>query len=245
MNKLSRGVSLSVTILACALSGAFSPALAQTTNDPNKAAPDTVAPTGRPNSSAPSLPSTTAPASAASSPFAGVTAFGQTLKDKGIYLQLGYNEIVLANVSGGKERGVMPTGELFFGTCLILRPCLASPGLHSILPSTNVMDTTSMELPEPRDRCNRTAVLHERSACRSFSGNKASITTASISPPAAPTHSRLRDIRHRLPVRQQHYLRAARKLVLQQQQHSLSHVGLGWPLQRRSRPECLYPGWRL
>ena len=138
------------------------------------------------NASAPSLPSTTAPAFTRSSPFRRVTAFGQTLKDKGIYLQLGYNEIILANVAGGKNAASCQPGNCSSARRSILRPCLASPGLHSILPLTNVMDTTSIELPEPRDRFSQTAVLHEQSACRSFSGSKASITTASISPPVAP-----------------------------------------------------------
>jgi porin len=118
MNKLPWGISGRVIALICMLFGALTPAFAQTTNQPSRAAPDTVAPTGNPNTSTPALPPPQGTSDAQASPFAGITAFGQTLKDKGIYLQLGYNEIVLANVSGGKQRGIMPTGELFFGTVL-------------------------------------------------------------------------------------------------------------------------------
>jgi hypothetical protein len=50
------------------------------------------------------------------SPFAGTTAFGQTLKDKGVYRQLAYAYDMNSLVSGGLKRGTIPTGELSFGT---------------------------------------------------------------------------------------------------------------------------------
>ncbi len=120
MNRLSWGGCLTASALACALAAAVTPAAAQTTNVPSKLAPDTVAPTGNPNAAAPTTPPPPQP-SVDTSPFAAVTAFGQTLKDKGVYLQLGYNEIFSANVAGGLQTGFMPTGELFFGTVLDLQ----------------------------------------------------------------------------------------------------------------------------
>jgi porin len=68
------------------------------------------------------------PAQTPVSPFAAVTAFGQTLKQKGIYLQLGYAEDFSANISGGLKKGFMPTGELFFGTVLDLETLAGIPG---------------------------------------------------------------------------------------------------------------------
>ena len=58
----------------------------------------------------------------------GVTALGQTLKNDGIYLQLGYTQIVASLVSGGFQTGTFPTGELYFGTVLDLQTILGIPG---------------------------------------------------------------------------------------------------------------------
>jgi carbohydrate-selective porin OprB len=60
--------------------------------------------------------------------FPGVTALGQTLKNDGIYLQLGYTQIVASLVSGGFQTGTFPTGELYFGTVLDLQTILGIPG---------------------------------------------------------------------------------------------------------------------
>ena len=115
--------------VGCSLFGAVVPALAQTSRTPGNTNPDTVAPIGRPPSTPPSEPpAVQAPAPAPSSPFAAVTAFGETLKNNGIYLQLGYVEDILANVSGGLQTGTLPTGELFFGTVLDLQTMLGIPG---------------------------------------------------------------------------------------------------------------------
>ncbi len=72
--------------------------------------------------------STPAAAPADTGPFAGVTALGQTLKNDGIYLQLGYTQIVASLVSGGLQTGTFPTGELYFGTILDLQTILGIPG---------------------------------------------------------------------------------------------------------------------
>src|ERR1700712_488284 len=72
--------------------------------------------------------STPAAAPADTGPFAGVTALGQTLKNDGIYLQLGYTQIVASLVSGGLQTGTFPTGELYFGTILGLQTILGIPG---------------------------------------------------------------------------------------------------------------------
>jgi porin len=77
--------------------------------------------------STPASAQSAAPA-ADTGPFAGITALGQTLKNDGIYLQLGYTEQIGAVVSGGLKTGTMPTGELYFGTVLDLQTILGIPG---------------------------------------------------------------------------------------------------------------------
>jgi porin len=62
------------------------------------------------------------------SPFAGITAFGQTLKDKGVYLQLGYVYDMNSLVSGGLKRGTIPTGELSFGAIFDLQTIMSIRG---------------------------------------------------------------------------------------------------------------------
>ena len=110
---------------ACAVAAPVVPVKAQTSNNPTEVSPNTVGPGSKPTSAAPALPP---PPSTPESPFAAVTAFGQTLKQKGIYLQLGYAEDFSANISGGLQRGFMPTGELFFGTVLDLETIAGIPG---------------------------------------------------------------------------------------------------------------------
>ena len=107
-------IGLSVIALGCMLAGASTPAHAQT-----------------------------AAAPADTGPFASVTAVGQTLKNDGIYLQLGYGEIVASLVSGGLQTGTFPTGELYFGTILDLQTIRGSPGRLSMSPSTNAAATRS------------------------------------------------------------------------------------------------------
>ena len=60
--------------------------------------------------------------------YADVNSVGKKLKDSGIYLQLGYGEIVASLVSGGFQTGTFPTGELYFGTILDLQTILGIPG---------------------------------------------------------------------------------------------------------------------
>jgi porin len=99
MNKRLYRIGLSVIALGCVLAGVSAPSRAQT----------------------PAAPADTGP-------FASVTALGQTLKNDGIYLQLGYGEIVAGLVSGGLQTGTFPTGELYFGTILDLQTILGIPG---------------------------------------------------------------------------------------------------------------------
>jgi porin len=98
MNKRLYRFGLSVIALGCVLAGVSAPARAQS-----------------------AMPADT-------DPFASVTAFGQTLKNDGIYLQFGYGEIVAGLVSGGLQTGTFPTGELYFGTILDLQTILGIPG---------------------------------------------------------------------------------------------------------------------
>jgi Carbohydrate-selective porin, OprB family len=118
---LLRGFCLSATVLACVLSGLSAPASAQ--NSPPPAAPAPL-PNVQPY---PSPPAPAAPA-VNLSPFAGITAFGQTLKDKGVYLQLGYVYDMNSLVSGGLKRGTIPTGELSFGAIFDLQTIMSIRG---------------------------------------------------------------------------------------------------------------------
>jgi porin len=125
MKDLSRGFCLSVTLLVCVLSGFASPASAQ--NSPPAAAP-TPLPDAPPYPTYPSPPAPPTPATVDTSPFAGITAFGQTLKDKGVYLQLAYAYDMNSLVSGGLKTGTIPTGELSFGTILDLQTIMGIRG---------------------------------------------------------------------------------------------------------------------
>jgi porin len=88
MNKVRYGCWLGATAFACVVSGVSAPAMAQSTGP---VAQDPV------------------------SPFASVTAFGQTLAKNGIFLALSYTEDLTSVVSGGKQTGTMPIGEAAAG----------------------------------------------------------------------------------------------------------------------------------
>jgi porin len=109
------------TAMALAFAGLAVPASAQ--NSPPPAVPPTPLPAEPPY---PAPAALTAPADA--SPFAGITAFGQNLKNAGIYLQLGYAYDMNSLVSGGLRTGTIPTGELSFGTVLDLQTILGIRG---------------------------------------------------------------------------------------------------------------------
>ena len=61
------------------------------------------------------------------SPFPGLTALGQTLKNDGVYLSLSYLYNLNSLVSGGLKTGTVPNGELAFGTVLDLQTILGIP----------------------------------------------------------------------------------------------------------------------
>jgi porin len=89
----------------------------------------TVVPTPVPNAQPlPSPPPPPAPAVTNTSPFEAVTAFGQTLKNDGVYVLLGYTYNLNSLVTGGQKTGTVPNGELFFGTVLDLQTILNIPG---------------------------------------------------------------------------------------------------------------------
>jgi porin len=110
----------SATILACLLWGISSSASAQGTTEFPGPVPIAQSPPSPPPSSAPTV---TDP-----SPFASVTALGQTLKNDGVYLQLGYVYDMNSLVLGGLKPGTLPNGELYFGTVLDLQTLLNIPG---------------------------------------------------------------------------------------------------------------------
>ncbi|HEY4040221.1 MAG TPA: carbohydrate porin [Rhodopila sp.] len=120
MKKFSRGIGVPAMILACVFAATCLPASAQYT--PPAAAPSPP-PNAQPYPSPPPSPSVVN-----TSPFAGVTAMGQTLaamgqtlKDNGVYLQLAYEYNLNSLVSGGLKTGTIPNGELSFGTVLDLQ----------------------------------------------------------------------------------------------------------------------------
>jgi carbohydrate-selective porin OprB len=121
------GLSLSATVLIGVLSGVSAPAIAQSTTG----GPAGVAPNAQPNSApSPTPPPQMAPAPAPavnSSPFPGLTALGQTLKNDGVYLSLSYVYNLNSLVSGGFKTGTIPNGELTFGTVLDLQTILGIP----------------------------------------------------------------------------------------------------------------------
>lgn len=101
MKKMRDGYYLSTAVLACALSVLSSPAHAQSTSTP--------APTPL-------------------SPFASVTALGQTLAHKGIFLNLSYTEDVSSLVSGGVKAGTMPIGQASASVVFDLQTLLGITG---------------------------------------------------------------------------------------------------------------------
>ena len=131
MRILHTGAALRAVMLAGLLAGLSGAAYAQTSTD-------TTSPTGK---KTPELPVAPAPAEGqqvvrpppppptdpVASALAPVTDFGQTLKTHGVYLQLGYLENFLANVSGGRETGMYPDGELYLGTVLDLQTIAGIP----------------------------------------------------------------------------------------------------------------------
>jgi carbohydrate-selective porin OprB len=68
------------------------------------------------------------PAAAEANLFPGATAFGETLKNDGIYPLFDYTEVTSSLVSGGLQRGTMPAGELAFGVGLDLQTIMGIPG---------------------------------------------------------------------------------------------------------------------
>ncbi len=67
------------------------------------------------------------------------TNLGKSLADRGIYLSLSYVEDILANVSGGRNTGVYPAGELAMGATFDLQKIAGITGgsLHIILDERN------------------------------------------------------------------------------------------------------------
>jgi porin len=56
-----------------------------------------------------------------------ISDIGQTLKNRGIYLSLGYVEDFLADTGGGRQRGMAPTGEWFGGAIFDLETMVGIP----------------------------------------------------------------------------------------------------------------------
>jgi porin len=116
---LQNGLYLSATVMVCMLSGVSTAANAQSATG---GAPEPLL--GTPQYPA---PPPAEPAVANPSPFAGVTALGQTLKNHGVYLSLGYVYNLNSLVTGGVKTGTVPNGELTFGTVLDLQTILGIP----------------------------------------------------------------------------------------------------------------------
>jgi porin len=115
---LRYGPGLSAAVLAGVLSAISAPAVAQSITAGTAGA----LPIGQPNP-APSF----APAAETTSPFPGLTALGQTLKNDGVYLSLSYLYDMNSLVSGGLKTGTVPNGELSIGTVLDLQTILGIP----------------------------------------------------------------------------------------------------------------------
>ena len=109
-------------LLAYVLLGFTLPANAQSPNPPG--ALPTPLPNAQPNPPPQAPPS---PAVTSNTPFAGITALGQQLKNDGIYLSLSYDYKFNALVNGGFKTGIVPNGELSFGTVLDLQTILGIP----------------------------------------------------------------------------------------------------------------------
>jgi porin len=118
VNDFRIGLCVSATVMSCLLSGVSTPASAQSTIN---GAP---VPLSNPQPDPAPPPE---PATANTSPFAGVTALGQTLKNAGVYLSLSYIYNLNSLVSGGLKTGTVPNGELTFGTVLDLQTILGIP----------------------------------------------------------------------------------------------------------------------
>lgn len=108
---------LGTLVLTCLLSAVSVVARAQDST----VAPDPV-PNPQPLPPPPPRPAVTDP-----SPFSGLTAIGQTLKNNGVYLQLGYTYDMNSLVIGGLKTGTLPSGELFVGTVLDLQTIMGIP----------------------------------------------------------------------------------------------------------------------
>jgi porin len=113
------GLFLSMMVMICVLSDVSTPARAQSTT--NGALGPLL---NAPQDAAPPLAE---PAVANTSPFPGVTALGQTLKNHGVYLSLDYVYNLNSLVTGGVKTGTVPNGELTFGTVLNLQTILGIP----------------------------------------------------------------------------------------------------------------------
>ncbi len=112
MKKLRFGFCLGAMALACVFLGVIAPASAQSTG-------------ATPTAPVPALQS--------------VTDFGQTLKNNGIFLQLGYNEDFSANVAGGIKTGIHPIGHATAGFDLDLETIVGLPGssFHVLIDERN------------------------------------------------------------------------------------------------------------
>ena len=118
------GLGLSATVLICALASVSAPAIAQYAPGGTSGTAPVVQSNPTPSpTSAPPL----APTVGTTSPFPGLTALGQTLKNDGVYLSLSYVYNLNSLVSGGLKTGTVPNGELSFGTVLDLQTILGIP----------------------------------------------------------------------------------------------------------------------
>ena len=119
MKDFRNGLFLSMMVMICVLSEVSTPGRAQSTTNgalgPLLNAPQYTA------------PPLAEPAVANTSPFPGVTALGQTLKNHGVYLSLDYVYNLNSLVTGGVKTGTVPNGELTFGTVLDLQTILGIP----------------------------------------------------------------------------------------------------------------------
>ena len=120
VRKFRNHIGLGATALICALSVVSAPAFAQSATGGTAGAPLNAQPNPAPSP----MP---APEMAATSPFPGLTALGQTLKNDGVYLSLSYIYNLNSLVSGGLKTGTVPNGELSFGTVLDLQTILGIP----------------------------------------------------------------------------------------------------------------------
>lgn len=101
--------------------------------------PDTTPPTGNQPAASPTT-STSAPGPSLATPapqpppqpplqatLDSIANFGQEMKNRGIYISVGYIETVLADIGGGRQRGTSGTGEWFGGAVFDLETIAGIP----------------------------------------------------------------------------------------------------------------------